>query len=136
MNGGNSRCIQNHNSCLYRNSPIMGLRENPNNVSRTTDNLHNVTLIVRESLNRRMTYLVKTAMSADGSDESDYNSECDDSISRLRDASLKKRSKRRQCRICHSCDENSPMISPCLCKGSARWVHQACLQVRNHSPNQ
>lgn len=36
------------------------------------------------------------------------------------------------CRICHcdvsEYDENSAMISPCLCAGSMKFVHQACLQ--------
>ncbi|XP_072565751.1 E3 ubiquitin-protein ligase MARCHF8 isoform X4 [Paramormyrops kingsleyae] len=33
------------------------------------------------------------------------------------------------CRICHcDGDEDSPLISPCLCTGSLRFVHQACLQ--------
>lgn len=32
-------------------------------------------------------------------------------------------------RICHcDGDEDSPLISPCLCTGSLRFVHQACLQ--------
>eukprot|EP00961_Rhodomonas_salina_P103905 1398179-Rhodomonas_salina.1 len=31
-------------------------------------------------------------------------------------------------RICHSCDEDEQLISPCLCKGSGRWVHRKCLQ--------
>lgn len=34
----------------------------------------------------------------------------------------------RLCRICHSCDEDEQLISPCLCKGSGRWVHRKCLQ--------
>eukprot|EP00286_Rhodomonas_abbreviata_P017618 CAMPEP_0181316530 /NCGR_PEP_ID=MMETSP1101-20121128/15945_1 /TAXON_ID=46948 /ORGANISM="Rhodomonas abbreviata, Strain Caron Lab Isolate" /LENGTH=402 /DNA_ID=CAMNT_0023423785 /DNA_START=174 /DNA_END=1382 /DNA_ORIENTATION=- len=33
----------------------------------------------------------------------------------------------KQCRICHSCDVGE-FISPCLCKGSGRWVHRKCLQ--------
>ncbi|XP_076073290.1 E3 ubiquitin-protein ligase MARCHF8-like isoform X1 [Mytilus galloprovincialis] len=36
------------------------------------------------------------------------------------------------CRICHcdvsEYDTTSPMISPCLCAGSMKFVHQACLQ--------
>ena len=57
------------------------------------------------------------------SDEND--SDNDDVV----DDNTEKRRVKRQCRICHSCDENTKIISPCLCKGSARWVHQACLQV-------
>ncbi|KAJ8361514.1 hypothetical protein SKAU_G00180390 [Synaphobranchus kaupii] len=33
------------------------------------------------------------------------------------------------CRICHcEGDEDSPLITPCHCTGSLRFVHQACLQ--------
>ncbi|XP_054707358.1 E3 ubiquitin-protein ligase MARCHF8-like isoform X2 [Uloborus diversus] len=33
------------------------------------------------------------------------------------------------CRICHCEGEpEMPLISPCFCAGSLRWVHQACLQ--------
>ncbi|KAM4607801.1 E3 ubiquitin-protein ligase MARCHF8 isoform 1-T2 [Polymixia lowei] len=33
------------------------------------------------------------------------------------------------CRICHcEGDEESPLITPCHCTGSLRFVHQACLQ--------
>lgn len=33
------------------------------------------------------------------------------------------------CRICHcEADAENPLISPCYCAGSLRFVHQACLQ--------
>uniref|UniRef100_A0A8C9TXH2 RING-type E3 ubiquitin transferase n=1 Tax=Scleropages formosus TaxID=113540 RepID=A0A8C9TXH2_SCLFO len=33
------------------------------------------------------------------------------------------------CRICHcEGDEDSPLITPCHCTGSLRFVHQSCLQ--------
>ena len=33
------------------------------------------------------------------------------------------------CRICHCESETgAPLISPCLCSGSMKYVHQACLQ--------
>uniref|UniRef100_G3NY65 RING-type E3 ubiquitin transferase n=1 Tax=Gasterosteus aculeatus aculeatus TaxID=481459 RepID=G3NY65_GASAC len=33
------------------------------------------------------------------------------------------------CRICHcEGDEESPLITPCHCTGSLRFVHQSCLQ--------
>ncbi|KAK3090299.1 hypothetical protein FSP39_010744 [Pinctada imbricata] len=32
-----------------------------------------------------------------------------------------------QCDVCEI-DQNSPLISPCLCDGSMKFVHQACLQ--------
>eukprot|EP00931_Biecheleriopsis_adriatica_P047895 TRINITY_DN27647_c0_g1_i1.p1 TRINITY_DN27647_c0_g1~~TRINITY_DN27647_c0_g1_i1.p1 ORF type:complete len:336 (+),score=64.14 TRINITY_DN27647_c0_g1_i1:71-1078(+) len=35
------------------------------------------------------------------------------------------------CRICHgpeTSDPLDPLLSPCLCKGSVRWVHRSCLQ--------
>merc|ERR1711971_781553 len=32
-----------------------------------------------------------------------------------------------QCDVCEI-DEDSPLIAPCLCDGSMRYIHQACLQ--------
>ena len=33
------------------------------------------------------------------------------------------------CRICHCTSEpDAPMISPCVCSGSLKFVHQSCLQ--------
>ncbi|XP_021704095.1 E3 ubiquitin-protein ligase MARCH3-like [Aedes aegypti] len=32
------------------------------------------------------------------------------------------------CRICQSATEKSRLISPCLCKGSLRYVHRDCLE--------
>ncbi|XP_014769290.1 E3 ubiquitin-protein ligase MARCHF8 isoform X1 [Octopus bimaculoides] len=33
------------------------------------------------------------------------------------------------CRICHCEGETeAPLVAPCICSGSLRWVHQACLQ--------
>ena len=33
------------------------------------------------------------------------------------------------CRICHCESEpDAPLISPCVCSGSLKYVHQACLQ--------
>lgn len=31
------------------------------------------------------------------------------------------------CRICHESDNISPLIKPCLCSGTLRFVHQTCL---------
>lgn len=31
------------------------------------------------------------------------------------------------CRICHESDSISPLLSPCLCSGSLRYVHEFCL---------
>lgn len=31
-----------------------------------------------------------------------------------------------ECRICRSTDEE-PLISPCKCSGSSKWIHQSCL---------
>jgi hypothetical protein len=36
-------------------------------------------------------------------------------------------SQERQCRICLASDDEADLISPCLCAGSVRWVHRACL---------
>eukprot|EP00835_Amoeboradix_gromovi_P002331 NODE_130_length_18488_cov_0.389961.p8 type:complete len:196 gc:universal NODE_130_length_18488_cov_0.389961:4787-4200(-) len=33
----------------------------------------------------------------------------------------------RQCRICFDSEEQDSLISPCLCKGSSKWVHTECL---------
>lgn len=33
------------------------------------------------------------------------------------------------CRICHESDNINPLITPCMCAGSLRYVHQNCLQV-------
>ena len=32
-----------------------------------------------------------------------------------------------QCRICLASDDTDSLIAPCDCRGSARWVHRACL---------
>ena len=40
------------------------------------------------------------------------------------------------CRICHCESEpGSPLISPCVCSGSLKYVHQACLQQWIKSAN-
>ncbi|XP_013779667.1 E3 ubiquitin-protein ligase MARCH8-like [Limulus polyphemus] len=45
-------------------------------------------------------------------------------------------SERDICRICHcESDVNMPLISPCPCSGSLRYVHQACLQQWIKSSN-
>ena len=33
------------------------------------------------------------------------------------------------CRICHSCEDNKDLFSPCLCRGSMVYVHRSCLKV-------
>lgn len=32
-----------------------------------------------------------------------------------------------QCRICLSCEDSDDLIMPCLCSGSAAWIHRTCL---------
>lgn len=39
----------------------------------------------------------------------------------------------RICRICLANDNESEMISPCLCKGSMKYVHSECLKRWRHS---
>ena len=40
------------------------------------------------------------------------------------------------CRICHCESEiDAPLISPCVCSGSLKYVHQACLQQWIKSAN-
>jgi len=34
----------------------------------------------------------------------------------------------RECRICHAGAEDGPLSQPCGCRGSASWVHRACLE--------
>jgi hypothetical protein len=31
-----------------------------------------------------------------------------------------------ECRICR-CKDDEPLISPCKCSGSSKWIHQSCL---------
>lgn len=31
------------------------------------------------------------------------------------------------CRICHESDNINPLLTPCLCSGTLRYVHQTCL---------
>lgn len=31
------------------------------------------------------------------------------------------------CRICHEADNISPLLTPCMCSGSLRYVHEMCL---------
>lgn len=33
----------------------------------------------------------------------------------------------RVCRICREGDEEEPLVAPCCCTGSVRWVHRSCL---------
>jgi E3 ubiquitin-protein ligase DOA10 len=33
----------------------------------------------------------------------------------------------RCCRICLDSDNEEDLIAPCVCKGSHKWVHRACL---------
>eukprot|EP00834_Sanchytrium_tribonematis_P003751 NODE_156_length_15158_cov_0.791553.p8 type:complete len:194 gc:universal NODE_156_length_15158_cov_0.791553:14238-14819(+) len=33
----------------------------------------------------------------------------------------------KQCRICYDSENQEELISPCLCKGSQKWVHVECL---------
>eukprot|EP00929_Paragymnodinium_shiwhaense_P097228 TRINITY_DN58996_c0_g1_i1.p1 TRINITY_DN58996_c0_g1~~TRINITY_DN58996_c0_g1_i1.p1 ORF type:complete len:310 (-),score=34.86 TRINITY_DN58996_c0_g1_i1:88-1017(-) len=42
---------------------------------------------------------------------------------------LLQRSEEIQCRVCHleDSEEYGPLLSPCLCDGSVRWVHRGCL---------
>ena len=37
-----------------------------------------------------------------------------------------------ECRICFEDDTNEPLLAPCDCSGSMRWVHKSCLQKWIH----
>ena len=45
----------------------------------------------------------------------------------------------KQCRICLAldCDDLRPLVQPCACRGSAKWIHIACLEEwRRKSPKE
>ena len=33
----------------------------------------------------------------------------------------------RQCRICFDTNDPESLIAPCMCSGTQRWIHRACL---------
>ena len=49
--------------------------------------------------------------------------------SERRDSEASLNSSLEACRICHcEAEPGAPLISPCVCSGSLKYVHQACLQ--------
>ena len=41
----------------------------------------------------------------------------------------------RTCRVCWGDEEDGPLVQPCACRGSIKWVHGHCLEkVRRTSP--
>lgn len=45
-------------------------------------------------------------------------------------------SNNRECRICFESINQDDLISPCLCRGTSKWVHNSCLQTwRENSEN-
>lgn len=42
----------------------------------------------------------------------------------------------RECRICFESTNGDDLISPCLCRGTSKWIHHSCLQTwRENSEN-
>ena len=33
----------------------------------------------------------------------------------------------KQCRLCWGDEDDSPLVQPCACSGSAKWAHEHCL---------
>ena len=34
----------------------------------------------------------------------------------------------KQCRLCWGEEDDGPLVQPCACRGSAKWIHQHCLE--------
>ena len=32
------------------------------------------------------------------------------------------------CRLCWGDEDDGPLVQPCACRGSAKWIHKACLE--------
>ena len=42
-----------------------------------------------------------------------------------------------QCRLCWGDEDDGPLVQPCACRGSAKWIHEHCLeQWRRTSPKE
>ena len=35
----------------------------------------------------------------------------------------------RTCRLCYGGEEDGPLVQPCACRGTAKWVHKHCLEA-------
>ena len=35
----------------------------------------------------------------------------------------------RTCRLCYGGEEDGPLVQPCACRGTAKWVHNHCLEA-------
>eukprot|EP00964_Phaeocystis_antarctica_P160514 scaffold132156_cov66-Phaeocystis_antarctica.AAC.3 len=43
----------------------------------------------------------------------------------------------KQCRLCWGGEDEGPLVQPCACRGSAKWIHKACLEEwRRTSPKE
>ena len=41
------------------------------------------------------------------------------------------------CRLCWADEDDGPLVQPCACRGSAKWIHKHCLeQWRRTSPRE
>ena len=34
----------------------------------------------------------------------------------------------KRCRLCYGGEEDSPLVQPCACNGSMKWIHEHCLE--------
>ena len=34
----------------------------------------------------------------------------------------------KRCRLCYGGEEDGPLVQPCACNGSMKWIHQHCLE--------
>jgi hypothetical protein len=34
----------------------------------------------------------------------------------------------KRCRLCYEGEEDSPLVQPCACNGSMKWIHEHCLE--------
>ena len=32
------------------------------------------------------------------------------------------------CRVCFGDEDDGPLVQPCACRGSAKWIHEHCLE--------
>ena len=35
----------------------------------------------------------------------------------------------KRCRLCYGGEEDGPLVQPCACRGTAKWVHKHCLEA-------
>ena len=49
----------------------------------------------------------------------------------------KEEEEEKKCRLCWGDEGDGSLVQPCACRGSAKWIHKACLEEwRRTSPKQ